>query len=101
MKRQAFEEIAKRFVGYLKEADFNQVFKFTLNDGCADFEYGIKMVSEFDNWIFVTSMYGDDSGKTVSVLTFENFEGAKSEDWDEELDAITDYLTKNHEGFLV
>ena len=66
MKRKVFEEIAKRFIEYLKEADFSQVFKFTLNDGSDDFDYGIKLVNEFDNWIFVTSMYGDGSAASVS-----------------------------------
>ena len=101
MKRKIFEEIAKRFIKYLKESDFNQAFKFTLNDGGDDFEYGIKLISEFDNWIFVTSMYGDGSGASVSVLTFEdNNWDMKPENLDYQLERITDYLTENYSGFL-
>lgn len=100
MKRKVFEGIAKEFIEYLKEADFNETFKFTLNDGLDDYDYGIKLVSEFDNWIFVTSMYGDGSGASVSVLTFEDDWDMKPEDWDEQLDVITDYLLENYEGYL-
>lgn len=100
MKRKVFEEIAKRFIEYLKEADFSEAFKFTLNDGTSDYEYGIKLISEFDNWIFVTSMYGDGSAVSVSVLTFEDYWDMKPEDWDNELDRITDYLTENYSDFL-
>ena len=100
MNRKVFEEIAKKFIKYLKEADFNETFKFTLNDGLDDYNYGIKLISEFDNWIFVTSMYGDGSGASVSVLTFEDDWDMKPEDWDEQLDTITDYLLENYENFL-
>lgn len=100
MKRKVFEGIAKKFIKYLKEADFNETFKFTLNDGLDDYNYGIKLISEFDNWIFVTSMYGDGSGASVSVLTFEDDWDMKPEDWDEQLDTITDYLLENYENFL-
>ena len=100
MKRNVFEGIAKEFIKYLKEADFNETFKFTLNDGLDDYDYGIKLVSEFDNWIFVTSMYGDGSGTSVSVLTFEDDWDMEPEDWDEQLDVITDYLLENYERFL-
>lgn len=100
MKRKVFEEIAKRFIEYLKEEDLQTAFKFTLNDGTEDYEYGIKLISEFDNWIFVTSMYGDGSAASVSVLTFEDYWDMKPEDWDNELDRITDYLTENYSDFL-
>jgi hypothetical protein len=100
MKRAVFEKIAKEFIEYLKDADFSQAFKFTLNDGLDDYNYGIKLIDEFDNWIFVTSMYGDGSGASVSVLTFEDDWDMKPEDWDEQLDTITDYLLENYESFL-
>lgn len=100
MKRKVFEEIAEKFIEYLKEADFSQAFKFILNDGIDDFDYGIKLINEFDNWIFVTSMYGDGSCESVSILTFEDDWDIKPEDWDEQADVITDYLLKNYEEFL-
>lgn len=102
MKKKLFEDIAKRFIEYVKNGienneEFNEPFHFILNDGNGDFEYGTKLIYEFDNWIFVTSIYGDCSGVSVSVLTFED---DPDRDWDDELDKITDYYYENYKDFV-
>ena len=102
MKKNFFEDIAKHFIEYVKNGIennevFNEPFHFILNDGNCDFEYGTKLIYEFDNWIFVTSMYGDGSGVSVSVLTFED---DPDRDWDDELDKITDYYYENYKDFV-
>ena len=102
MKKNFFEDIAKHFIEYVKNGiknneAFNEPFHFILNDGNCDFEYGTKLIYEFDNWIFVTSMYGDGSCVSVSVLTFED---DLDRDWDDELDKITDYYYENYKDFV-
>ena len=42
-------------------------------------------------------MYGDGSGVSVSVLTFED---DPDRDWDDELDKITDYYYENYKDFM-
>lgn len=97
-----FKKIAQRFVEYLKADDFEKAFQFVLNDGSCDFEFGTVYVGEFDNLIFVTSMYGDGAWDgTQSLLKFDEDANRTSEDWDDLLDTITDYYYENYKNWNV
>ena len=88
-----FKKIAKKFVEYLKADDFDNAFKFVLNDGLNDFDFGIVYVSEFDTLLFVVGMYGDGSvGDTDKILKFEEQWDRKSYDFEDELEYITNFL---------
>lgn len=89
--REKFVIIAERFIEYLKSGDFTENFNFVLNDGSCDFDFGTAAPHVgFGNWIFVTSMYGDGSGSTASLLTIEDVNNIE-DSWDDYLDYITDY----------
>jgi len=92
-----FKKIAKKFVEYLKADDFDNAFKFVLNDGLNDFDFGIVYVSEFDTLLFVVGMYGDGSvGDTDKILKFEEQWDRKSYDFEDELEYITNFLYENY-----
>lgn len=92
-----FKKIAEKFVEYLKADDFDNAFKFVLNDGFNDFDFGIVYVSEFDTLLFVVSMYGDGSvGDTDKILKFEDQWDRESDDFDDELEYITNFLYENY-----
>lgn len=92
-----FKKIAEKFVEYLKAEDFDNAFKFVLNDGFNDFDFGIVYVSEFDTLLFVVGMYGDGSvGDTDKILKFEDQWDRESDDFDDELEYITNFLYENY-----
>lgn len=92
-----FKRIAEKFVEYLKANDFDNAFKFVLNDGLNDFDFGIVYVSEFDTLLFVVSMYGDGSvGDTDKILKFEDQGDRELDDFDDELEYITNFLYENY-----
>ena len=94
--REKFNELAKRFIEYLKDREFDEPFKFEMNDGCCEdnFMFGTEFVGSFDAWIFVTAMYGDGSVTTASMFTLadNDFNG----NWDDYLDVIADYYYNNY-----
>ena len=94
--KEKFVVIAKRFIEYLKNGDFTVNFDFVLNDGSCDFNFGIASPNMgFGNWVFITSMYGDGSGTTATLLVIEDINGIE-DSWDDYLDYITDYLFNNY-----
>ena len=98
--REKFMIIAERFVEYLNDGDFDKNFDFVMNDGSCDFNFGIASPHMgFGNWVFITSMYGDGSGTTATLLVIENINGIE-ESWDYYLDYITDYLFSNYNGWI-
>lgn len=98
MNKNDFRKLAERFIKYLKEDDFSETFQFTLNDGESDFGFGTVYVSEFDNVLFVTSMYGDNAANgTQSILKFEG----DIECWDDYVDFVTDYYYDNYKDWNV
>lgn len=91
-----FEVIAKRFVGYLKNGNYKKTFEFKMNNGENNYIFGIKYISEFDNWTFVMGMYGD-SGDTMKLLTFGDcFEDIN---WDNYVKEITIFLSKAYQSY--
>lgn len=94
-----FKKIAEKFIEYLKNGDFEKNFDFVLNDGTNNFHFGTGIPHcGFDNWIFITCMYGDGSATTASLLTFENVNNIE-EDWDDYLDFFTDYYYNNYKDW--
>ena len=99
--KKDFRKIAERFIEYLKNRDFTENFNFVLNDGSCNFDFGTAAPNAgFGNWIFVTSMYGDGSGSTASLLTIEYVNGIE-DSWDDYLDYITDYFYDNYKDWNV
>ena len=97
--REKFMVIAERFIEYLKDGDFTVNFDFVMNDGSCDFDFGIASPHMgFGNWVFITSMYGDGSGATATLLVIEDINGIE-ESWDDYLDYITDYLFNNYKSW--
>lgn len=98
--REKFMVIAERFIEYLKDGNFDEAFQFEMNDGaCEDnFGFATTLVGEFDTWLFVTSMYGDGSGSTNSMLFMEEVLGME-DDWDDYLDMITDYYFEHYKDW--
>lgn len=97
--RGKFKELAKRFIEYLKDREFDKPFKFEMNDGCSEYNliFGTKFVWTFDSFIFVTSMYGDGSTATASMFTLadNDFNG----NWEDYLDMLTDYYYNNYKDW--
>lgn len=98
--REKFVVIAEKFIEYLKNGNFNEAFRFEMNDGVCEDNFGFAtiLVGEFDTWLFVTSMYGDGSGVTNSILFFEEL--SMERNWDDYLDMITDYYFENYKDFI-
>lgn len=94
-----FEKIAEKFINYLKNNDFDNVFHFVLNDGSNDFDFGTKVIIEFNTWTFVTGMYGDGSGTSFSLFTLED--DWKSQDWEDTVEIITNYFYDNYKDWNV
>ena len=91
---EKFKVIAERFVEYLKEDDFDEMFQFTMNDGLCDFIFGIKLVNDFDTYVFVVGMYGDCSCQTYNLISFNGEIG--DHDWNEELEYITEFFYEHY-----
>lgn len=98
--REKFVVIAERFIEYLKDGNFEEAFQFEMDDGVCedDFGFATTLVGEFDTWLFVTSMYGDGSGATATLLVIEDINGIE-DSWDDYLDYVTDYLFNNYKGW--
>ena len=71
-----------------------------MNDGvCEDnFTFGTTLVGAFDTWLFVTSMYGDGSGSTNSMLFFEQVLDME-DNWDDYLDVVENYYFEHYKDW--
>lgn len=99
--RDDFKKLAEEFIKYLKDEDFEGNFNFVLNDGSSNFNFGTGMPHcGFGNWIFITSMYGDESGSSVSTLVIGDFDD-DVDDLDDYLGFITDYYYNNYKDWNV
>lgn len=98
--REKFRQIAERFIEYIKNGNFEEAFTFEMNDGvCEDnFTFGTTLVGAFDTWLFVTSMYGDGSGSTNSMLFFEQVLDME-DNWDDYLDVVENYYFEHYKDW--
>lgn len=97
--REKFMVIAERFIEYLKDGDFTVSFDFVMSDGTNNFDFGtIAPHGGFGNWLFVTSMYGDGSGSSASLLVIEDVNDIE-DSWDDYLDYITDYYFEHYKNW--
>ena len=94
--REGYKKLTSKFIEYLKNGNFEDAFRFVLNDSTCGFDFGTKLIDEFGNWVFVTGMYGDGSGSTVTILNFEDDENRDDEDWENEYDRIYNYFCSNY-----
>ena len=98
---EKFKIIAERFIEYLKDGDFDKPFQFELKafDGVSDW-FGTKVVRDFDNYIFVTSLYGGVSNGTASLLMIDDFEESFLEEYYEDvLKEITEHYYNNYKDW--
>lgn len=95
-----FRVIAKKFIEYLKNEDFDTPFQFEMNDKYSIIWFGTKVVRDFDNYIFVTSDYGGASNGLVTSFMIEEFDTDDIDEYYEDiLEKITEYYYNGYKEF--
>ena len=97
-------QLAEKFVEHCKNGNIhNKPFVFKVDNGNTFHIFGTILIDEFDSLLFVTSIYGDEAG--VSVSTFSpveygcDFKRLDESDWKIFYESAAEYFCKNYGGF--